>query len=95
MITPLNPNRPRNQPRSNSRFAVTGTPAKSVNAGMTAAALFHLGLVNYQLGRMTNNKPLVLEAAKFSDRAATMKSPYAQQAWRNAHAMRTEAQAMH
>lgn len=63
--------------------------------GMTAAALFHLGLVNYQLGRMTNNKPLVLEAAKFSDRAATMKSPYAQQAWRNAHAMRTEAQAMH
>lgn len=59
--------------------------------GMMAAALFHLGLVNYQLGRLTNNKPRVLEGAKFSDRAAAMKSPYAQQAWRNAHVMRTEA----
>jgi tetratricopeptide (TPR) repeat protein len=64
------------------------------NEAMMAAALFHLGLVNYQLGRMTNSKPLVLEAAKFSDRAAAMKSPYAQQAWRNAHIMRTEAQQM-
>lgn len=63
--------------------------------GMMAAVLFHLGLVNYQLGRMTNSRPLVLEAAKFSDRAAAMKSPYAQQAWRNAHVMRTEALKMH
>lgn len=58
---------------------------------LTAAALFHLGVVNYQLGRLTNNKPRVLEAAKFSDRAAAMKSPYSQQAWRNADVMRKEA----
>jgi hypothetical protein len=63
--------------------------------GMMAAAFFYLGVVNYQLGRMTGNKPRVLEAAKFSDRAAAIKSPYAQQAWRNAHIMRTEAQQMH
>lgn len=61
------------------------------NEGMLAAALFHLGLVNYQLGRMTNSKPLVLDAAKFCDRAAAIKGPYAEQAWRNAHIMRTEA----
>jgi hypothetical protein len=61
------------------------------NEAMMAAALFHLGVVNYQLGRLTNNKPRVLEAAKFSDRAAAMKSPYAEQAWKNAHIMRTEA----
>ncbi len=62
---------------------------------MTAAALFHLGVVNYQYGRLTNNKPRVLEAAKFSDRAAAIKGPYAEQAWRNAHIMRTEALKMH
>ncbi len=61
------------------------------NDQMMAAALFHLGVVNYQLGRLTNNKPRVLEAAKFSDKAAAIKSPYAQEAWRNAHIMRTEA----
>jgi hypothetical protein len=57
--------------------------------------LFHLGVVNYELGRLTNNKPRVLEAAKFSDRAAAMNTPYAQQAWRNAQVMRTEALKMH
>lgn len=62
---------------------------------MTAAALFNLGVVNYQLGRLTNDKPRVLEAAKFSDRAAAMKSPFATQAWKNAHIMRTEALKMH
>jgi tetratricopeptide (TPR) repeat protein len=66
-------------------------PLVEGDEGMMAAALFHLGLVNYQLGRLTNSRPLVLDAAKFSDRAAAMKSPYAQQAWRNAHIMRTEA----
>lgn len=56
-----------------------------------AAALFHLGVANYHIGRQLNNKARVLEAAKFSDRAAAIKSPYAQEAWRNAHIMRTEA----
>ncbi|MGA2324913.1 MAG: hypothetical protein ABSH05_01370 [Bryobacteraceae bacterium] len=62
---------------------------------MLAGVLFHLGVVNYELGRLTNNKPRVLEAAKFSDRAAAMNTPYAQQAWRNAQVMRTEALKMH
>jgi len=65
------------------------------NEAMLSTAYFHLGVVNYQIGRLTNNKALVLEAAKFSDKAASMKGPYAQQAWKNAHIMRTEAVKMH
>lgn len=65
------------------------------NEAMLSTALFNLGVVNYQIGRLTNNKALVLEAAKFSDKAASMKGPYAEQAWKNAHIMRTEAVKMH
>jgi len=59
-----------------------------------AAALFHLGLVNYQIGRLTLNKSRVLEAARFSDQAAQIKSPFAEQAWRNGGVMRAEAAKM-
>jgi hypothetical protein len=66
-------------------------PLVQGNDPMTAAALFYLGVVNYQLGRLTNNKPQVVEAARFSEKAATFNSPYHMQALRNAHVMRTEA----
>jgi len=59
-----------------------------------AAALFHLGLVNYQIGRLTLSRARILEAARFSDQAAQIKSPLAEQAWRNAGVMRTEAAKM-
>ena len=61
------------------------------NDQMTAAALFNLGLANYQFGMSTVNKAKVLEGAKYSEMAAAIKSPYAQQAWTNAHLMRREA----
>ena len=61
------------------------------NDQMTAAALFNLGLANYQFGMSTVNKAKVLEGAKFSEMCASYKSPYAQQAWTNAHLMRREA----
>jgi len=61
------------------------------NDQMTAAALFNLGLANYQQGMHTVNKAMVLEGAKYSEMAANIKSPYAQQAWTNAHVMRKEA----
>ncbi len=64
------------------------------NQAMVAPALFYLGVVNYQLGRMTMNKAQVLEAAKFSEQAAVIKGPFAEQAWRNAHVMKTEASKM-
>lgn len=61
------------------------------NEAMRGPALFYLGLANYQLGKMMLNKARVLEAAKFSEQAAAIKGPLAQQAWHNALVMRTEA----
>lgn len=58
---------------------------------MKAAALFHLGLSNYQIGKATNNKALMLEAAKYSDQCAAMKTPFSQQAWKNAALIKQEA----
>jgi tetratricopeptide (TPR) repeat protein len=61
---------------------------------MLAPALFHLGVVNYQLGKTLMRKAQVLEAVKFSEQAAALRSPYAEQAWRNAYIMKTEAAKM-
>ncbi len=62
--------------------------------GMEAGALFYLGVVNYNYGKMTLSKARVMEAAKFSDQCAQIEGPYQQQAWRNAQAMKTEGGAM-
>jgi hypothetical protein len=64
------------------------------NDQMMAAALFNLGLVDYQLGKMTMNKGLVLDGMKFSQQCAAIKSELAQQAWTNANAMKVEADKM-
>jgi len=61
------------------------------NEAMLAPALFHLGVVNYELGRMTMRKARVLEAATFSEQAAALGGPLGQQAWHNALVMKTEA----
>jgi hypothetical protein len=57
-------------------------------------ALFYLGLANYQLGKITMKKALVLEAAQFSKQAAAIQGPLAQQAWHNAQVMKDEAARM-
>jgi len=62
------------------------------NDTMTAAALFYLGVANYQLGAMSRNRPQILEGASFSEQAAAIKGPLSPQAWRNAQAMKTEAE---
>jgi hypothetical protein len=64
------------------------------NDAMSGPALFTLGLVNYQLGTMTNNKAQVLEAAKFSEQAAAIKFAQTNDAWRNVQAMRAQAAKM-
>jgi len=61
------------------------------NNAMMGPALFQLGVDNYQLGKMTNNKAKILEAAKFSEDAAAIPGAHADQAWRNAQLMKTEA----
>ena len=59
-----------------------------------ASALFYLGLANYQLGKTTLKKSLVLEAVKFSQEAANIQGPLTQQAWHNAQVMKDEAARM-
>ena len=61
---------------------------------MKAPALFYLGVANYNIGKMTNNKAKVLEGAKFSDQAAAIAGPYQDQAWRNAALIKKEAAVM-
>jgi hypothetical protein len=61
------------------------------NDAMMAPALFHLGVANYNLGKMTNSKAKVLEGAKFSEDCAKITSPFTDQAWKNAQIMKTEA----
>lgn len=69
-------------------------PLVAGNDSMKAPALFYLGMANYQLGKMTMKKALVLEGAKFSTQAAAIQSPLAQQAWHNAQVMKDEAAKM-
>jgi len=61
---------------------------------MTGEAFFHLGVANYQLGKMTNSKAKVLEGAKFSDDASKITGPYAHQAYLNSMAMKSDAEKM-
>lgn len=61
------------------------------NNAMAGPALFLLGVDNYQLGKMTNSKAKILEAAKFSEDAAAIPGAQQDQAWRNAQLMKTEA----
>jgi len=61
---------------------------------MLAAAYFYLGVANYNIGRAGMIRAQVLEGAKFSEQCAAIRSPYQQQAWTNAHAMKTEADRM-
>ena len=61
------------------------------NDAMMGPALFHLGMANYNLGKMTNSKAKVLEGAKFSEDCAKITGPFTDQAWHNAQVMKTEA----
>lgn len=57
-----------------------------------ATVLYCICVSNYHQGRQSMNKPLMLEGANYCDQAAKLKSPVAQQAWTNAHTIRTEAE---
>jgi hypothetical protein len=64
------------------------------NNQMLGPALFYLGVANFNIGKMTNNKAKVLEAGKFSDQAANIAGPYQDLAWRNAGVIKQEAAKM-
>ena len=84
----------RNQHAAADRSLRAALPAIRGNDAMTGPALFYLGVANYNLGLMTNNKAKVLEGAKFSDDCSKIVGPYQEQAWKNAQAMKTKAGTM-
>jgi hypothetical protein len=84
----------RNQYFAADKSLRAALPLIKGNDAMTAPALYFLALANYQLGKMTLNKAQVLEAAKFSEQAAAINGPLAQNAWRNSVVMKAEADKM-
>ena len=67
---------------------IKGEPA------LMGPALFHLGVANYQLGTMTNNKKQVLEGEAFSEQSAAIAGPFQELAGRNSQAMKAAAEKM-
>jgi hypothetical protein len=58
---------------------------------MKAEALFHLGLANYRMGAAAKDPTkLILEAVKFNQQCAAIKSPFQAQAQKNVAAIRTQ-----
>jgi len=60
----------------------------------TATVLFNLGVADYQLGSTGLDKSKVLEAMRYSQQCAGIKSQYQDQAAHNAQAMKTFASSM-
>ena len=64
------------------------------NNAMSGAALFYLGVANYNLSNMTASKAKMLEAAKFSEQSAAIQGPFQDQAYKNSMAMKAAADKM-
>jgi hypothetical protein len=83
-----------NQYAAADRNLRAALPLIQGTGSMTGPALFYLGVANYNIGKMTNNKARMLEGAKFSDQSAAIAGPLQDQAWRNAALIKKEAAAM-
>lgn len=83
-----------NQYAAANRNLRAALPYIKGNDAMMASALFHLGVSNYQLGKMTMNKGQVLEGATFSEQCSKIQSQYADQAWKNAQLIKADAAKM-
>jgi hypothetical protein len=59
-------------------------------AGLSGTALFYLGLCNYQISKLTNDKGKLTEALQFTDQAVAAGGQMAGQAATNAAVMRRE-----
>jgi hypothetical protein len=64
------------------------------NQAMMGPAYFYLGLDNYQLGKMTNNKKQMLEGASFSQQASQVPGSLQQQAYHNYLTIKSETDRM-
>lgn len=57
---------------------------------LLGAALFYIGVANYNLGRTTANKPLMRDALQYSEQAAATKSAFQNSAQQNVYAIKQE-----
>ena len=69
----------------------TALPMIAKEPAYNGQALFYLGLANYQLGKLINDRSKIAEAARFSEQAAAIPGPLQAQASQNAVAMKREA----
>lgn len=65
-------------------------PFVTDNEQMLAPALFYLGMANFRLGDSGKDKNRILEAVKFNQQCAAIKSPYQAQAQKNLAAIRSQ-----
>ncbi len=65
-------------------------PFVSAEHELTAGAQFTIGLADYNVARVTQDRALMMEALKYSQMAATTSSPYSKQAAQNAYAIKNE-----
>jgi hypothetical protein len=72
---------------SNLRAAI---PFLGQNGGSAGAVYFYLGLANYQLGKLTGDRPRMQEGQKFSEQSAALGGPMQAQASRNAALIKQE-----
>lgn len=61
-----------------------------VSGPQVATAYFYLGLANYQIGKLTQDRTKIQQGIKYSEQAAAMPGPMQAQAGKNAQAMKGE-----
>jgi hypothetical protein len=61
-----------------------------IGAQQLGTAYFYLGLANYQLGKITQDRSKIQQGIKYSDQAAGMAGPNQAQAARNSQAMKAD-----
>jgi tetratricopeptide (TPR) repeat protein len=65
-------------------------PYVGSNPGISGTIYFYLGLANYQLGKLTGDRPKMQEGQKFSEQSAAIAGPMQTQAQRNAALIKQE-----
>jgi hypothetical protein len=69
------------------RYLRAAVPLIGNQAALTGPTFFYLGLANYRIGLLTNSRPKIQEAIKFSNQSAAIAGPMQNQARQNAYAM--------
>ena len=69
------------------KFLRAAVPLVGGQPALAGPTYFYLGLANYRIGLLTNNRPKIQEGIKFSNQSAAIAGPMQAQARQNAYAM--------